>query len=99
MSFVTADAEVLAAHAADISGIGASMCSGIAGSAPATLTIAPAGLDPVSMMASQLFGAHAAAFHTTLSDASRVHQELAANLGINSAAYADAELSNEHFVG
>ncbi|UMB68003.1 PE family protein [Mycobacterium paraterrae] len=94
MLFVTTQPEALAATAAGLASVGASLSAeNCAAAAPTTGVLAPAG-DPVSELTASQFAVHAQMYQAISAQAEAIHHQFVSTLHDNASAYAAAEADN-----
>lgn len=99
MSFVTTQPEVLAAVAASLDGIGASMIAQNAAAAAPTTAVAPAAADEVSVLTALQFVAHAGMYQMVSAQAVAIHQMFVNALATSADSYAATEAANAAAAG
>lgn len=99
MSFVNTEPEILAAVAADLNGVGASMTAQNAAAAAPTTGVLPAAADEVSALTALQFAAHGELYQSVSARAAAIHQMLVSTLMSNADAYQSAEAANAAAAG
>lgn len=99
MSFVTTQPALLAAVAADLSGIGSSMAAQNAAAVEPTTGVVPAAADEVSALAALQFAAHAQLYQAVSAHAVEIHQMFVQALTTSADSYAAAESANAAYAG
>lgn len=99
MSFVHANPEALAAAAANLSGIGATLNAQNAAAAAPTTGVVPPAADEVSALTAAQFAAHAAMYQQISAEAAAIHEMFVQTLNGSSAAYAATEAANAAAAG
>jgi hypothetical protein len=94
MSYVIAAPDMLAAAAADVAGIGSSLCEANGAAAASTTSVVAAGSDEVSAAIASVFSGHGKAFHGLTALAAARHAQFAQALHAGAGAYASAEAAN-----
>lgn len=94
MSFVNTQPELLAAVAADLSGIGSSMTAQNAAAAAPTTGVVPAAADEVSALTALQFAAHAELYQAVSAQAAAIHQMFVATLAKSADSYTATEAAN-----
>jgi hypothetical protein len=99
MSFVTAQPDALAAAAANLAGIGASMGAENAAAAVPTTGVIPAAADEVSALTAAQFAAHAQMYQAVSAQAAAIHQMFVSTLATSAGSYAATEAANAAATG
>jgi predicted DNA-binding transcriptional regulator YafY len=94
MSFVTTQPEALAATAASLAGVGATMSAQNAAAAAPTTGVLPAAADEVSALAATQFAVHAQMYQAISAQAEAIHQQFVSTLGMSATSYAATETAN-----
>jgi hypothetical protein len=99
MSFVTTQPEALAAAAGGLQGIGSALSAQNAAAAAPTTGVVPAAADEVSALTAAQFAAHAQMYQAVSAQAAAIHEMFVNTLGVSSASYAIAEITNAAAAG
>ncbi|GAB7142956.1 PE family protein [Mycobacterium riyadhense] len=91
MSYVSVVPELVTAAAADLETIGSTLDAARITAVPATLAVAPAAADEVSLAIAQLFSEHAQDYQAVARDAAAYQNQFVQNLRAAPAAYTAAE--------
>ncbi|UQX13505.1 PE family protein [Candidatus Mycobacterium methanotrophicum] len=94
MSFVTTQPEMLAAAAANLQGIGATLSAQNATAATPTTGVVPAAADEVSALTAAQFAAHAQMYQAVSAQAAAIHEMFVNTLGTSAGSYAATEAAN-----
>lgn len=94
MFSLTVQTELLAAAAADLSGLGSVLRNGNALAAGPTAGVSPAAGDMVSALTAAHFAAHAEIYQAVAAQASAVHDRLVATLSLGVDSYQTTEAAN-----
>ncbi|KAA1245938.1 PE family protein, partial [Mycobacterium simiae] len=94
MSFLSAAPEVLAAAAADLSGIGEVIGAANVAAAGQTVAVLAAGADEVSAAVAALFGVHAQQYQALSAQAAGFHAQFVQALSGGAGAYVTAEAAS-----
>jgi PE family len=99
MSFVTTQPEALAAAAGGLQGIGSALSAQNAAAAAPTTGVVPAAADEVSALTAAQFAAHAQMYQAVSAQAAAIHEMFCNTLGVSSASYTIAEITNTAAAG
>ncbi|AFJ33420.1 MULTISPECIES: PE family protein [Mycobacterium] len=99
MSFLMARPEILDAASRELHGINAAVQENNSALAVATMAVAPAAADAVSILTAARFSQHGQLFQEISAQAAAVREQLATTLGISASSYAATELANAAAVG
>lgn len=99
MSLVFAEPDVLAGAAGELQSINAAMAAGNAVAAAPTISLIPAAADLVSVLTASQFATHAKLYQEISAKTAELHEQMAANLGINAGCYAATEAANAANIG
>lgn len=99
MSFLMARPEILDAASRELHGINAAVQENNSALAVATMAVAPAAADAVSILTAARFSQHGQLFQEISAQAAAVREQLATTLGISAGSYAATELANAAAVG
>ena len=94
MPFVTTQPEALAATAANLAGVGATMSAQNAAAAAPTTGVLPAAADEVSALAATQFAVHAQMYQAISAQAEAIHQQFVSTLGMSATSYEATEAAN-----
>jgi PE family len=94
MLFVTTQPEALAATAANLAGVGATMNAQNAAAAAPTTGVLPPAADEVSVLAATQFAVHAQMYQAVSAQAEEIHQQFVSTLGTSATSYAVTEAAN-----
>lgn len=94
MSSVTAQPEILAAVATDLSGLGSAMAAQNAAAAEPTTGVIPAAADEVSALTALQFATHAGLYQMISAQAAVIHQMFVQALADGADSYAATEAAN-----
>jgi len=94
MPYVTIQPEALAAAAANLAGVGATMSAQNAAAAAPTTGVLPAAADEVSVLAAAQFAVHAQMYQAISTQAEAIHQQFVSTLGMSATSYAATEAAN-----
>jgi PE family len=94
MSFVTAQPEMLAAGAGNLSNIVSGMAARNAAAAGPTTGVVPAAADEVSVLTAAHFAAHGVRYQAVSAQATAIHEMFVTTLGTSAGSYAAAEAAN-----
>jgi PE family/PPE-SVP subfamily C-terminal region len=86
--------EELAAAAAQLAAITASLATQNAGAAGATTVIAPAASDPVSIQQAGIFSTYGTTYQQIAAEAQTIQEQYASTLGTSSGTYSATEIAN-----
>jgi PE family len=99
MSFVTTQPDALAAAAGGLQGIGSALSAQNAAAAAPTTGVVPAAADEVSALTAAQFAAHAQMYQAVSAQAAAIQEMFVNTLGVSSASYAIAEITNTAAAG
>ena len=99
MSFVTTQPEALAGAAGGLQGIGSALSAQNAAAAVPTTGVVPAAADEVSALTAAQFAAHAQMYQAVSAQAAAIHEMFVNTLGVSSASYTIAEITNTAAAG
>jgi PE family len=94
MSFVTAQPEMLAAAASNLSAIYSGMATRNAALAAPTTGVVPAATDEVSVLTAAHFAAHGARYQAVSAQATAIHAMFVTTLATSAGAYEATEAAN-----
>ncbi|MCV7125752.1 PE family protein, partial [Mycobacterium lacus] len=94
MSYVLVSPEIMAAAAADVGRIGASLAAGNAAAAASTTAVVSAAGDQVSTAIAALFSRHGQGYQALAGQAAAFHSEFVQALRAGAGSYAAAEAAN-----
>jgi hypothetical protein len=94
MPFVTTQPEALAATAANLAGVGATMSAQNAAAAAPTTGVLPPAADEVSALAATQFAVHAQMYQAISTQAEAIHQQFVSTLETSATSYAATEAAN-----
>jgi hypothetical protein len=89
----------MAAAAASLGAIGASLGAQNAAAVAPTTGVIPAAADEVSALTAAQFAAHATMYHAVSAQASAIHEEFVRVLGLSGVSYLTAEITNAAAAG
>ena|ERR1700742_4704061 len=96
---VIAQPQMLAAVAAELQTLNATVWAGNAAAAAPTTGVVPAAADVVSMLTAAQFASHARLYQQISAQAATVREQLATTLSLSAASYAATEPANATAVG
>lgn len=99
MSFVTTQPEMLTTAARGLEAIGSALSSENTAAAAPTTGIVPAAADEVSALAAAQFAAHAHIYQAISAQATAIHNQFVATLGLSADSYAATEAANAAAAG
>jgi hypothetical protein len=99
MSMVMAQPEMLAAVAAELQTLNATVWAGNATAAAPTTGVIPAAADLVSILTAAQFASHARLYQKISAQAATVREQLATTLSLSAGSYASTEAANATAVG
>jgi hypothetical protein len=99
MSMVMAQPEMLAAVAAELQTLNATVWAGNATAAAPTTGVIPAAADLVSILTAAQFASHARLYQQISAQAATVREQLATTLSLSAGSYASTEAANATAVG
>jgi len=99
MSMVIAEPEMLAAAAAELRALNATVWAGNAAAAAPTTGVVPAASDVVSILTAAQFASHAQAYQQISAQVAAIRDQMAVTLGLSAASYAATEAANASVVG
>lgn len=99
MSLVYAEPDALSAASEELASINAAMAAGNAAAATPTAGVVPAASDWVSVLTATQFARHAELYQQISAQATAIHEQMAATLGINAGSYAGTEAANASNIG
>jgi PE family len=94
MSMVIAEPQVLAAAAAEMQALNASVCAENVAAAAPTTGVVPAAADVVSILTAAQFASHAKLYQEISAGAATIREQLATTLDISAGSYAATEAAN-----
>jgi hypothetical protein len=94
MPFVTTQPEALAAAAANLAGVGATMSAQNATAAAPTTGVLPAAADEVSALTATQFAVHAQMYQAISTQAEAIHQQFVSTLAMSATSYEATEAAN-----
>jgi PE family len=94
MTFVTAQPEMLAAAAGQLTGLGTELNAQNAAAMAPTSGVTPAAADEVSALTAVQFASHAAAYQAVSAHAAAVHELFVSVLGASAGSYEATEAAN-----
>jgi hypothetical protein len=94
MSYLIAAPELMAEAASDLAGINSELSEARSSASHATVALAPAAADEVSIGIAHLFAEHAHGFQALAGKASAFHEQFAQNLRTSAAAYSSIDHAN-----
>ena len=94
MSFVTAQPEMLAAAAGNLSAIVSGLAARNAAAAAPTTGVVPAAADEVSALTATQFAAHGIRYQAVSALATAIHEMFVTTLGTSAGSYAATEAAN-----
>ncbi|HUH68215.1 MAG TPA: PE family protein [Mycobacterium sp.] len=94
MSFVTAQPEMLAAAAGNLSAILSGLAAGNAVAAGPTTGVVPAAVDEVSVLTAAQFAAQGVRYQAISAQAAAIHELFVTTLATSAGSYAATEVAN-----
>jgi hypothetical protein len=94
MSFVQTFPEHIAAAAANLASLGASLNTGSAAAAGPITGVVPPAVDEVSILTATHFALHGQRFQELSEQAARIQATMTGTLASNGVSYADTEIAN-----
>jgi PE family len=99
MSMVIAESEMIAAAAAELQALNATVWAGDAAAAAPTTGVAPAASDVVSVLTAAQFASHAQAYQRVSAQVAAIRDQMAVTLGLSAVSYSATEAANAAAVG
>jgi hypothetical protein len=94
MTFVTAQPEIMAAVAGQLTGLGTELNAQNAAAMMPTTSVTPAAADEVSALTAAQFASHGALYQAVSAHAAAVHELFVSALGASADSYAATEAAN-----
>jgi hypothetical protein len=94
MTFVTAQPEIMAAAAGQLTGLGTELDAQNAAAMMPTTSVTPAAADEVSALTAAQFASHGALYQAVSAHAAAVHELFVSALGASADSYAATEAAN-----